>query len=89
MPDLNEKVKTETLEILIELLDEDVFQKFIYNLFKFNTVENIKLKLNKISIRDIIDMSFIWASTNEDHDYWHKIDHNFRRELQKRRKYEA
>ena len=56
----------------------------------FNTIENkinifsiepLKILLCKEQYGELVNRAFTWAKTKEDHEYWEKLDHKWRKKI--------
>ena len=56
----------------------------------FNTIENkinifsiqpLKILLCREHYSELVNRAFIWAKTKEDHEYWEKLDHKWRKKI--------
>ena len=45
------------------------------------TIEPIRVLFNPIRYCELINMAFNWATTQEDHEYWEKLDSKWRRRI--------
>ena len=45
------------------------------------TIEPIRVLFNPRQYCELINMAFQWSSTPEDHEYWEKLDHKWRRRI--------
>lgn len=53
--------------------------KTIENYINPFTIEPIRVLFNPIRYCELINLAFHWSSTLEDHEYWEKLDHKWRR----------
>lgn len=45
------------------------------------TIEPIRVLFNPKQYCELINMAFNWASTQENHTYWEKLDHKWRKRI--------
>lgn len=55
--------------------------KTIENIINPFTIEPIRVLFRPEQYCELINMAFTWANTKEDHDYWEKLDHKWRRRI--------
>jgi hypothetical protein len=55
--------------------------KTIENIINPFTIEPIKVLFNPIQYCELINMAFNWASTQERHLYWEKLDRKWRKRI--------
>ena len=55
--------------------------KTIENYINPFTIEPIIVLLEPGRYEELINMAFTWANTKENHEYWEKLDHKWRRRI--------